>query len=232
MKKFESIRSKMVGKDVEEIIDKIAGKSPIYKLDRGIDHDIVELVKIAIEEGAETKNHWFLVKAIEKGNIDIVNLLIDNKLGLEGLINVIKVRISTYEIMNYLKDIGFEFNKIHKNFEPNILDSTESIIIFDFIKLHKKFISNIYNVPEYNITDDMWDNSLSKIVRKIEEILNKYGMNFTEFGNPFLYGSGDLKIGLGKFSEIPKDREIHKKLKGGVDNIDLVYKIIIDTLTR
>ena len=77
----ESIRDKMTPKSEEDIMKKIGGSrlSPQEKLEAGVEHGIIWLVKYALENGADV--HYDYDRALKgasaKGHTEIVKLLID-----------------------------------------------------------------------------------------------------------------------------------------------------------
>jgi hypothetical protein len=119
-----------------------------------------------------------------------------------------------YEIILFLIKIGFykntEYN-IHysknSNFKVSPSDYLGSFKIVDFINEHKKYLAKKYNISTYNITDEIWDNSINNIIKpNIEKILSNYNFVLSAT-DPLLYGGGDLLINL----KTPNTIEYSKK---------------------
>ncbi|MFW6243393.1 MAG: hypothetical protein ACOC2W_04470, partial [bacterium] len=137
----EGLRDKMVPKDADDIIKSLQNKSPNYKLNKGVEEGVVELVKNAIEEGAEI-THYLIYLAIDRENVDILNLLIKDFDSVHKTIGIVKLKKVRHEFLVFLKEIGFNINPhIWSNYIPSPLDGYKSFIVDDFIMNHSEFLS-------------------------------------------------------------------------------------------
>jgi len=109
----ESLRDKMTPKSKEEILKKIKGLEPEEILKLGADSNTMELIDIALEEGADV-NHSLaeaLLSAAMKGHVDITKKLLqygaDPNLGFKYSIYAI---YNKFEIMKLLIEYGLDIN--------------------------------------------------------------------------------------------------------------------------
>lgn len=229
-KKFESLRDKMKGKDTEDIINQVKGKSPSYKLEKAIEYNLYDLAKIAIEEGAIDFSDELIINNIDNMDAKILNLIVKDSSIIHLMIVLVKQRKARYEFAKYLKGIGLDIEpERYSDLSPSFLDSYDSFLIHDFTSSHRNFLIKKHGVRAANITDEMWDDSMSDIRTNLEKILSNNELHLKD-SLPILFGGGNLLVKLAKPKVTETDKEIMDIFKEGVHDDESVFDIIIDYL--
>ncbi|MFW6226279.1 MAG: hypothetical protein ACOC3V_04920, partial [bacterium] len=109
----EGLRDKMVGKSKEELIDSLKDEYRHIKLEKGLEYGILELVKMAVDEGADINAFPAYIRdAVKSGNLELVKYLLDNDIKIWEGVNphptIVAISEKDVDMLKLLKEYGLE----------------------------------------------------------------------------------------------------------------------------